>query len=46
MTTSSSGLKASLRHIAISVPDIEQAAKFYETTFGMKRVNFAWLSPL
>jgi methylmalonyl-CoA/ethylmalonyl-CoA epimerase len=41
MTTSSSGLKASLRHIAISVPDIEQAAKFYETTFGMKRVNFA-----
>ena len=30
-----------LRHIAISVPEIEPAAKFYETTFGMKRVNYA-----
>lgn len=41
MEASSSPIKASLRHIAISVPDIETAAKFYETTFGMKRVNFA-----
>ena len=32
---------AKLRHIAISVPDIPTAAKFYEETFGMKRVNFA-----
>ena len=34
-------MQAKLRHIAISVPDIETAAKFYETTFGMQRVNFA-----
>jgi catechol 2,3-dioxygenase-like lactoylglutathione lyase family enzyme len=30
-----------LRHIAMSVPDVEVAAKFYETAFGMKRVNYA-----
>ena len=28
-----------LRHIAITVPDIEKAATFYETIFGMKRVR-------
>jgi len=33
---------AKLRHIAISVPDMEAAAKFYEETFGMKRVNVAY----
>ncbi len=32
---------AKLRHIAISVPDLERSAKFYEETFGLKRVNFA-----
>lgn len=32
---------AKLRHIAISVPDIEKSAKFYEDTFGLKRVNLA-----
>lgn len=32
---------AKLRHIAISVPDLEKSAKFYEETFGLKRVNFA-----
>ena len=31
---------AKLRHIAISVPDLERSAKFYEGAFGMKRVNF------
>ena len=31
---------AKLRHIAISVPDVEKAAKFYEDTFGLKRVNY------
>ena len=41
MSNSEPNLKASLRHIAISVPDIEAAARFYESTFGMKRVNFA-----
>lgn len=30
-----------LRHIAMSVPDLEASAKFYETAFGMKRVNYA-----
>jgi catechol 2,3-dioxygenase-like lactoylglutathione lyase family enzyme len=30
---------ASLRHIAISVPDKEKAAKFYEETFGFERVS-------
>lgn len=28
-----------LRHIAISVPDKESAAKFYEETFGFERVS-------
>ena len=32
---------AKLRHIAISVPDIEKSAKFYEETFGLQRVNLA-----
>ena len=32
---------AKLRHIAISVPDLERSAKFYEETFGLKRVNLA-----
>jgi methylmalonyl-CoA/ethylmalonyl-CoA epimerase len=31
---------AKLRHIAISVPDLERSAKFYEDTFGLKRVNY------
>jgi len=26
-----------LRHIAITVPDMEKAARFYEETFGMRR---------
>jgi len=30
---------ARLRHIAIAVPDIQAAAKFYETSFGMQRVR-------
>lgn len=33
--------KAKLRHIAISVPDIEKAAKFYKDTFGLEQVGFA-----
>ncbi len=28
-----------LRHIAISVPDVEKAAAFYENAFGLKREN-------
>lgn len=28
-----------LRHIAISVPHKEKAAKFYEETFGFERVS-------
>jgi methylmalonyl-CoA/ethylmalonyl-CoA epimerase len=32
---------AKLRHLAISVPDIETAAKFYCDTFGLERVGFA-----
>ena len=28
-----------LRHIAISVPDAEKAARFYEDSFGMTRVS-------
>ena len=28
-----------LRHIAISVPDKDRAAKFYEETFGFERVS-------
>jgi len=31
--------KGKLRHIAISVPDKEKAAKFYEKTFGFERVS-------
>ncbi|MGH6739317.1 MAG: VOC family protein, partial [Bradyrhizobium sp.] len=30
---------AKLRHIAMQVPDLEKAAKFYETCFEMKRVD-------
>ncbi len=29
---------AKLRHIAMQVPDLEKAAEFYETVFGMERV--------
>jgi catechol 2,3-dioxygenase-like lactoylglutathione lyase family enzyme len=29
---------AKLRHIAMQVPDLEKAAQFYETVFGMERV--------
>ena len=32
-------MKSKLRHIAISVPDKEKAARFYEETFGFKRVS-------
>ena len=32
-------VKGKLRHIAISVPDKEKAAKFYEETFGFERVS-------
>ena len=28
-----------LRHIAVTVPDLEEAARFYETTFGMTRAS-------
>ena len=31
--------KGKLRHVAISVPDKEKAAKFYEETFGFERVS-------
>ena len=31
--------KGKLRHIAISVPDKEKAAKFYEETFGFELVS-------
>ena len=30
---------AHLRHIALSVPDPEKTAKFYEKTFGLKRIG-------
>ena len=30
--------KGQLRHIAVSVPDKEKAAKFYEEAFGLERV--------
>ena len=30
---------AKLRHIAVTVPDLEEAAGFYEKTFGMERVR-------
>jgi methylmalonyl-CoA/ethylmalonyl-CoA epimerase len=32
---------ARLRHIALSVPDVEKAATFFEEAFGMKRVGLA-----
>jgi methylmalonyl-CoA/ethylmalonyl-CoA epimerase len=32
-------MQAKLRHIALSVPDIEVAAQFYEKTFGFKRMK-------
>jgi len=32
-------MNGKLRHIAISVPDKEKAAKFYEQTFGFERVS-------
>ena len=32
-------MRAKLRHIAISVPDKEKAATFYEETFGFERVS-------
>jgi catechol 2,3-dioxygenase-like lactoylglutathione lyase family enzyme len=32
-------VKGKLRHIAISVPDKERAAKFYEERFGFERVS-------
>jgi methylmalonyl-CoA/ethylmalonyl-CoA epimerase len=31
--------KCKLRHIAISVPDKEKSAKFYQETFGFERVS-------
>lgn len=31
--------KAQLRHIAVSVPNKEETARFYEDTFGFKRVS-------
>ena len=34
---------ARLRHIAISVPDVEKAAKFFEEAFGMTRAGPAGL---
>jgi catechol 2,3-dioxygenase-like lactoylglutathione lyase family enzyme len=30
---------AKLRHIAIQVPDLEKAAAFYESVFGLKRLK-------
>ena len=30
-----------LRHIAMQVPDLEKASKFYESVFGMERVGDA-----
>lgn len=34
-------MAARLRHIALSVPDPEKAAKFFEEAFGMQRVGKA-----
>jgi len=34
---------ARLRHIALSVPDPEKAAQFFEQAFGMKRAGKAGL---
>ena len=28
-----------LRHIAVTVPDLEEAARFYETTFGLTGIG-------
>ena len=36
-------MAARLRHIAISVPDVEKAAKFFEEAFGMTRAGPAGL---
>ena len=30
---------AKLRHVAVTVPDLEEAARFYEKTFEMERVH-------
>jgi len=30
---------AKLRHLALSVKDLEESAKFYESAFGMERVR-------
>ena len=35
---------AKLRHIAVTVPDMEAAAQFYEKTFEMKRVKQSAIS--
>ena len=35
-----------LRHIAVTVPDPEEAAQFYEKTFGMERVRESKLGML
>lgn len=32
-------MEAKLRHIAVSVPDLEKAAAFYEKVFGLKRTK-------
>jgi len=32
-------MQGKLRHVAISVPDMEKAAQFYEKTFGFKRMK-------
>ena len=31
--------KGQFRHIAIAVPDVDRAAKFYQESFGMERVS-------
>ncbi len=33
-------MKGKLRHIAISVPDIAPAARFYKEAFGLEEVNY------
>jgi lactoylglutathione lyase len=42
-STKEQSMAARLRHIAISVPDPEKAAQFFEAAFGMRRVG---LSPI
>ena len=32
-------MKGKLRHLALSVQDVDAAAKFYEETFGMERIR-------